>query len=161
MKLESQSMQIPVDGISVNKEVDVAVDLTSPAVPCLVGIFHIGDWRHLLVKCLDNEFGFILRSVIDTNYFFHCGTFILCVLLYNCPSLLIQMVISQPNSATGGLNPDLNLPPENTSRGWLGTIDAEPFHNVAPKPISSNTSGELVKPFVNQIPNRWLSSSYH
>uniref|UniRef100_A0A804HMR5 Nbr1 FW domain-containing protein n=1 Tax=Musa acuminata subsp. malaccensis TaxID=214687 RepID=A0A804HMR5_MUSAM len=42
---------------------DVAVDLTSPAVPCLVGIFHIGDWRHLLVKCLDNEFGFILRWI--------------------------------------------------------------------------------------------------
>lgn len=128
------------------------LQLISPHQQCVVGIFHIGDWRHLLVKCSDNKFGFILRSVIDTNYLFHCGIFILCVLLYNCPSLLIQMDISQPNSATGGLNPDLNLPPENTSRGWLGTIDAEPFHNVAPKPISSNTSGELVKAICQSNP---------
>ncbi|CAL9120754.1 unnamed protein product [Musa textilis] len=30
---DSFLLEIPVDGISVNKEVDVAVDLTSPAVP--------------------------------------------------------------------------------------------------------------------------------
>ncbi|KAJ8475618.1 hypothetical protein OPV22_019345 [Ensete ventricosum] len=58
---DSFLFEIPVGGISVNKEVDVAVDLTSPAVPGR----YFSHWRLAspFGKCLDNEFGFILRWI--------------------------------------------------------------------------------------------------
>ncbi|URE30690.1 Zinc finger, ZZ type [Musa troglodytarum] len=122
---DSVLLEIPADGFPVNEKVDIAVDLTSPAKPGR----YISYWR--LASPSGQKFG---QQVW----------------------VLIQVDISRPSSAIGGFSADLNLnlPPESTSRDGFGIIDvnAEPFDDVAPEPILTNVSDELVKPFVNEVP---------
>ncbi|CAL9165266.1 unnamed protein product [Musa hybrid cultivar] len=122
---DSVLLEIPADGFPVNEKVDIAVDLTSPAMPGR----YFSYWR--LASPSGQKFG---QRVW----------------------VLIQVDISRPSSATGVFSADLNLnlPPESTSRDGFGIIDvnAEPFDDVAPEPILTNISHELVRPFVNEVP---------
>ncbi|RWW69958.1 hypothetical protein BHE74_00022401 [Ensete ventricosum] len=148
--LQSRLTQIPADGFPVNEKVDIAVDLTSPAMPGR----YFSYWR--LASPFGHKFGqrvWVLIQVcssapkINSLYLFSC---------VRIPCFLIQVDISRPSSATGGFGADLNLnlPPESTSRDGFGIIDvnAEPFDDVAPESILASISDELVKPLVNDAP---------
>ncbi|RRT70762.1 hypothetical protein B296_00027899 [Ensete ventricosum] len=123
--LQSRLTQIPADGFPVNEKVDIAVDLTSPAMPGR----YFSYWR--LASPFGHKFGQRVWVLIQVD---------------------ISRPSSATGGFGADLN--LNLPPESTSRDGFGIIDvnAEPFDDVAPESILASISDELVKPLVNDAP---------
>ncbi|WOL11335.1 hypothetical protein Cni_G20097 [Canna indica] len=127
---DSFLVEIPVDGLPMNGQLDIAVDFTSPAMPGR----YFSYWR--LASPSGQKFGQRVWVLIQVDH---------------------QMDHAPlSNSGAVGFNADLNLnlPPESSNRDGSRMIDVnvEPLDDAAFEPILSNNSDELAKPSANQIP---------
>ncbi|KAF8378224.1 hypothetical protein HHK36_029563 [Tetracentron sinense] len=123
----SVEVEIPEDCFPVGKELDIAVNFTTPELPGQ----YISYWRMALPS--GQKFGQHICVLIQVDTF-----------------LNLQGSLSD---SSHGLN--LNLPPESSGAKGQEIIDVnvEPVDGSLPESGNSNSAAEFIKPLVNELPS--------